>query len=75
MTCIKTDSVTWQCFIKSFLFLATRERIRAKDVRPEDRVFLVQPQHMNEYVDRTKSHLSRSNTQNEFTQRRAITVT
>lgn len=46
----------------------SRERVRAKDVRVEDRVFLVPPQ------GPPGDNLYRSNTQENFTKQKALTV-
>ena len=47
--------------------LIFRERVRAKDVRLEDRVFLVTPEPPEVYVGRTRAQI-------DFATRRAATV-
>ena len=44
-----------------------RERVRAKDVRIEDRVFLVTPEPPEAFMERSKAQMN-------FTARRAVTV-
>ena len=55
------NSVIYQCL------LIFRERVRAKDVRLEDRVFLVTPEPPEVYVGRTRAQI-------DFATRRAATV-
>ena len=51
-----------------------QERIRGKDLRPGDRVFLVQPDHPRDSMAYTKTHPRRSTTQVEFAMKRTVTV-
>lgn len=50
-----------------------KERVRAKDVRVEDRVFLVAPEHPDNYMIRTRTQLN-VGPQQDFTSQRALTV-
>ena len=50
------------------VFYLSRERVRAKDVRVEDRVFMVPPQVPPGY------DIYRTNTQENFTQKKSYTV-
>lgn len=51
-----------------------QERIRAKDMRPEDRVFIVPPEGPGHYIHRTKTHLQRSDPHVHYQHQRALTV-
>ena len=59
--------------IKYPLFIS-RERIRAKDVRMKDRVFIVSPESPQRYISRTKTHMDVTGPHKQFTRQRAITV-
>ncbi len=53
-----------------------RERIRAKDLPVEDRVFIMKPDVPSAYAERSKSHMERKDPlQTQFVASRAITVT
>lgn len=53
-----------------------QERIRTKDVRLKDRVFLVPPENPSHYLERTKTHMESTTggLQNSFTGQRSLTV-
>lgn len=51
-----------------------QERIRSKDLRPEQRIFIVTPESPNYSLQRTKTHLERSNMSKHFAGQRSLTV-
>lgn len=54
-------------------FCYYRERVRAKDIRVEDRVFLVTPEPPEGHMNRTKTQMNLGPRGN-FTSQRAVTV-
>ena len=71
------------CFARHFVqyewmphvdLFCCRERIRGKDIRVPDRVFMVQPENPHEHLIRTKTHIESSPLQREFCGQRALTV-
>ena len=56
------------------LSLSCRERIRGKDVRRVDRVFIVRPDNPQEHMMKTKAQVEASPLQVQFCTQRAMTV-
>ena len=57
----------------NILFIFLRERIREKDLRPTDRIHLVEPENPNDFLTRTSTHLE-SGLHKDYTRQRGITV-